>query len=487
LITIGLKKDQIHSVEMVGDATRIPIVQQKCKDVYGVEHVSRTLNSLECVARGASLQAAMLSPLFKVADYEVQEYNSLPVSITYSFPPAVEGEQPKAITKELFPVGSSFPSTKTITFDNKKGGLNLLVHYSENADILPGLPREVSTYTVKEGKPKHNEKVAFILRISNNIHQVPCLESADLQEEYTEEEKIPIKKDVPAPVKTDKKAAPADEAKAAPEGKAPEQSDTEMKAEAEAPKQEFEIRKKQKKISTALTVDSQSHAMPQSARSDFTKKETAWFDQDQDLLDFKAVKNELESFSYELKNNIDAYGAYEAYIEPAVRDAALKRIQETITWIYGDGETATTQEYRDRFDEFKKIGYPVKKRYLLRTEFPIFQEQFKNYSQEINDRLAGSAIVADSFRSDIMAKYTEMESYFTVVNQILTTKATFEDTGIVIDDVQNKFEAFKIAVNALFSAAAKQSAEAFKAQETAQQTSQPEKEADVEMKEECAK
>lgn len=68
---------------MVGEATRIPIVQQRCKDVFGVESVSRTLNSLECVARGASLQAAMLSPNFKVSDYEVQEYNAFPVSISY--------------------------------------------------------------------------------------------------------------------------------------------------------------------------------------------------------------------------------------------------------------------------------------------------------------------------------------------------------------------------------------------------------------------
>lgn len=121
----------------------------------------------------------MLSPLFKVADYEVQEYNSLPVSITYNFAPA-EGEQPKCVTKELFPIGSSFPSTKTITFENKKGQMDLLVHYSEGAQVLPGLPLEVAKYRIKEGKPKHNEKVAFILRVSNNIHQIPQLESADL-------------------------------------------------------------------------------------------------------------------------------------------------------------------------------------------------------------------------------------------------------------------------------------------------------------------
>ena len=69
----------------------------------------------------------------------------------------------------MFPVASSFPSTKTITFDNKKGGMELLVGYSESAVILPGLPREVARYKIKEGKPKH-DKIAFILRVSNNIH-----------------------------------------------------------------------------------------------------------------------------------------------------------------------------------------------------------------------------------------------------------------------------------------------------------------------------
>jgi heat shock protein 4 len=193
----GLKKEQIHSVELVGDATRIPLVQEKIKEVFGIEQCSRTLNSLECVARGASLQAAMLSPLFKVADFEVQEYNSLPVSITYNFG---QDAEKKSVTKELFTVGSNFPSTKTITFENKKGGMDLTVHYSNGVQLLPGLPQTIAHYKINEGKPKH-DKVAFILRVSNNIHQIPCLESAELQEEWVEEEKIPVKKDVPAPPK----------------------------------------------------------------------------------------------------------------------------------------------------------------------------------------------------------------------------------------------------------------------------------------------
>lgn len=42
--------------------------------------------------------------------------------------------------------------------------------------------------------------------MSNNIHQIPGLESAELQEEWTEEEKIPVKKDTPAQAKPE--AAP---------------------------------------------------------------------------------------------------------------------------------------------------------------------------------------------------------------------------------------------------------------------------------------
>jgi hypothetical protein len=75
--------------------------------------------------------------------------------------------------------------------------MDLLVHYSQNTHLIQGLPTQVAQYKIKEGNLKHNEKFAFILRVSNNIHQIPCLESAELTEEWNEEEKIPVKKDVP--------------------------------------------------------------------------------------------------------------------------------------------------------------------------------------------------------------------------------------------------------------------------------------------------
>ena len=42
------------------------VIQEIIKQVFNKQELSRTLNSLETVARGASLQAAMLSPFFSV-------------------------------------------------------------------------------------------------------------------------------------------------------------------------------------------------------------------------------------------------------------------------------------------------------------------------------------------------------------------------------------------------------------------------------------
>ena len=441
---------------MVGDATRIPSVQQKCKEVFGVDQVQRTLNSLECVARGASLQAAMLSPLFKVADYEVQEYNLFPISISYSFLGG-EAEQ-KLISKELFPVGSSYPSTKTITFDNKKGGMDLLIHYSPGVVPLAGVPTQIAQYKIKEGKPKQ-DKYSFILRVSNNIHNIACLESAELQEEWVEDEKIPVKN-------TAAQAKPA-------EG---DKKDAEMKEDKkEAPKQEFEIRKKNKKSTVGLGVDSSSHALPPNARSQFNTQEGIWFAEDQKILDFKAIKNELEGYTYDMKNNIDSYGAYEKYVEPVMRTQFLNQLNQTIEWIYGEGQTAPTELYKSKLETFKKFGVPIKNRYRFHSEIEVYLEQFKNFSQDVNDKLSNATNLTDQGRSDVIAKFTEMESYLNVIKQTIETKQPYEDTGFDIDEVQSKIDTFKLVINQLLNA---------QPPKEEPKQAQPQKEDDVEMKEE---
>jgi len=90
--------------------------------------VSRTLNASECIARGCAIQAAMLSPLFKVANYEVEEANYYPIRCSWVFRPAgsnmeVEADaknNPEKQTSILFDKGCSIPNIKSVTFHREE-------------------------------------------------------------------------------------------------------------------------------------------------------------------------------------------------------------------------------------------------------------------------------------------------------------------------------------------------------------------------------
>ena len=81
-------------------------------------------------------------------------------------------------------------------------------------------------------------------------------------------------------------------------------------------------------------------------RDNFANLEKQWFSEDNGILDFKATKNELESFTYDIKNNIDSYGPLEKYIDEQSRVNFMKRLTETVDWIYGEGQNAPTVQYK---------------------------------------------------------------------------------------------------------------------------------------------
>jgi len=61
LVLSKLHTEEIEFVELLGDATRIPIIQEIIKEEFKKEELQRTLNAIDSCARGASLAAAMLS------------------------------------------------------------------------------------------------------------------------------------------------------------------------------------------------------------------------------------------------------------------------------------------------------------------------------------------------------------------------------------------------------------------------------------------
>ena len=72
LASTTVKPDQIHSVEIVGGSTRIPIVKSTIQQVFG-KAPSTTLNADEEVSRGCARHAASISPKFLTTRFSVEE------------------------------------------------------------------------------------------------------------------------------------------------------------------------------------------------------------------------------------------------------------------------------------------------------------------------------------------------------------------------------------------------------------------------------
>ncbi|KFM26761.1 97 kDa heat shock protein [Auxenochlorella protothecoides] len=104
----GLTPETVSNVEFVGGSSRVPAVTRHVTDYFGREP-NRTLNATETVSRGCALQCAMLSPAFKVRDFQVQDTFPYGIQLTWQ----KEGER---VTSTVFERGSHVPSAKMLTF-----------------------------------------------------------------------------------------------------------------------------------------------------------------------------------------------------------------------------------------------------------------------------------------------------------------------------------------------------------------------------------
>lgn len=320
-IYIGLDVERIHFVELVGDCTRTPIVQAIIKQVFEKETLQRTLNASECIARGASLNSAMMTPNFSVQAFTMDDYNSYPVTVNYCFKDLETGEakEPKEY-RDFFQRGQKFPLVQQLKFDNKEGSLTLRVDYSENAGLMAGLPNTIAQYEIGRGKRVHAENplatTKLCIRVKNSINGIPELEKVEMTENWTEEEQIPVKVAAPAPVpvktEEEKKAAAdaGEEEKKAEEPKAPEE-------------QKFELKIRKKERTTDVSFKTVSHAIPPDMKVQFRNLEIQLYSDDRKILDLKEAKYVLESFTYEMKEGVDEYGKYEKYIEPSLKAAFM--------------------------------------------------------------------------------------------------------------------------------------------------------------------
>jgi len=172
--------EKILSVELVGSGSRIPAITRLIASLFRREP-RRTLNTSECVARGCALQCAMLSPVFRVREYEVQDI--IPFSIGFS---SEEGPIGTGSNSILFQRGQPIPSIKVLTFQ-RSSAFHLEAFYANQQELPPGVSSKISCFTIGPFNISHGEKARIKVKVILNLHGIVSVESATLIEDHVDD------------------------------------------------------------------------------------------------------------------------------------------------------------------------------------------------------------------------------------------------------------------------------------------------------------
>ncbi|KAL2495388.1 Heat shock 70 kDa protein 16 [Forsythia ovata] len=325
LLDSGLTLEKIHTVELVGSGSRIPAVVKILNSLFGKEP-SRTVNASECVARGCALQCAMLSPIFRVREYEVQD--SFPFSIGFA---SDEGPICTVTNGMLFPKLHPFPSLKMLTL-HRSGTFHMEAFYINQNELPSDVSTGISSFTIGPFEGPHAEKAKIKVRVNLNLHGIVTIQSASLMEDSLDDSTMKNGD------KLSDKMEPID-------------LESSSKANGPAAVRRHDI-----------TIDENIYGgMTPHELSQAQEKELQLAQQDIVMERTKDKKNALESYVYEARNKL--LNTYRSFATDSEREGISSNLQQTEEWLYEDGDDETECVYIEKLEDLKKIVDPVEHRY----------------------------------------------------------------------------------------------------------------------------
>eukprot|EP00932_Pfiesteria_piscicida_P004067 SRR837773.1397.p1 GENE.SRR837773.1397~~SRR837773.1397.p1 ORF type:complete len:759 (-),score=443.32 SRR837773.1397:92-2368(-) len=288
----GMSPEEVDSVELVGGGSRVPWVKKLCGEVFGKD-LSTTMNQEESVARGCALQAAILSPLYKVRDFKVEDTSPFGVNITWQGQSAAEA--PKDLPEEegdvkmtevegesktstVFPAGSPMNLLKVLTF-LRKGSFDLKADFTDDSALLPMTPKELGSWHVSVPPQPEAKKIKVRARLT--LHGTFAIEGAQMVEEEEYEEVVKERREIivePAEEPKDEDMepeAPKAEAEAEAEEKKPEEGEAKAEAEAKAAEAEAEAKAEAEKPAEEEKENGKAEPSPEAASAENPQEEKA--------------------------------------------------------------------------------------------------------------------------------------------------------------------------------------------------------------------
>lgn len=385
----GLAASDVSSVEVVGGASRMPSLLETIAEVFG-KSPSRTLNAKECVARGAALCCAMLSPIFRVRDFDVDDV--FPFGIEFSWPkePAAGAKKNAPVERAasvLFEKGTLLGSAKMLTFV-RDVAIDVDASYTDDSPLPSGADRSVGSWTVGPPlttplRPK-GAKAKLKAKVKLTAHGTVSIDYVQQLEEESYEEKVKVKKGSKAAAAAAEAAAAndgagecaataasaemavdgettAEENGAEGPGTASEGETAAAAAAAEEEEEEITVTKTRTKKHT-VAFDHRLQRFPAKRMTDLCEEELQMELATKQQEETNERKNALEAFIFSTRSALSddsssgSLGKHSSEKEKESLSAALEAAED---WLYDEGEDATRSAYVSKLDDLKALAAPA--------------------------------------------------------------------------------------------------------------------------------
>jgi heat shock protein 4 len=244
------------------------------------------------------------------------EHQPLPITLSWDEAQGVDAGADGANSVVMFSRGLNFPIVRRVTL-KRKGEFRVHASYDKTAadfGFESGSTVSIASWTIKA--PVDSEQKVRV-NVKADIHGIVQMSTAQMVEEIEGETK-------------------EEEAK---EGD----------------------KKKVKKTNLEYTVTKPLEWSKEEINR-FHEIEVAMANKDRIVRETSDMRNELESYIYDMRDKMVSESQLGNYATDAEKEAFSKKNEEMENWLYEDGFDATKSVYAAKLEELKKLGGPVEAR-----------------------------------------------------------------------------------------------------------------------------
>eukprot|EP00916_Digyalum_oweni_P022253 GHVL01036906.1.p1 GENE.GHVL01036906.1~~GHVL01036906.1.p1 ORF type:complete len:544 (+),score=119.22 GHVL01036906.1:953-2584(+) len=412
--------EKISAVEIIGGASRVPWVHQAIDSVFKRE-LGKTLNADESVARGCALQAAMLSPMFKVRDFECKDSTTNRIILDIKDGDA-RGTSKSSV---LFEEGSPLDFTKSLAL--QKLGPFHMAAYCVNP--FTEQKSELGVYTVNLPPREQPAKVKILARL--DLSGVFNIEGAQLLEEYEVEELVSEPVETPEP------------------GKDAEMGNNEENV-TECVKKLIK-KKKIKKTDISLSIAKRRGYLSSDQLQNLKNEETLMLNYDNQVIATKNLMNELESYIYYARDKMN--GQWEPYLHPKEKQPLESSLEEAERWLW-DNQEAPKNDYAEKLEYISKLGNVIKNRCEEHQGRTIKESELRSSISNIrvtatNDQQYSHIPMED--RKKVVDECNKVESWLNDMSAKQSNMQLNVDPVLLVSDINSRKQETEKMANAVLS------------------------------------